>query len=161
MRRLFLSFVLALALSALGATPALAQRHHEGKGAPEGAQKAPMFGPNVEQSGFTCEGGANPTPKTFGFVVLNTPGNDTTLSGELALKRAAPNTTYEVATEQSVVSPSCVSIPTIVGTLTTNAKGNGNLHFTTERITEATKFWLVAPNATHTEFYGSSAVELD
>src|ERR1700751_1171272 len=154
MRRLLLSLALALALCALGASSGLAQ-------APEGAKKAPMFGPNVEESGFTCEGGANPTPKTFGFAVLNTPGNETTLSGTLALKRAAPNTTYEVVTEQSVVSPSCVSIPSLVGTLTTNTKGNGNLHFTTERITEATKFWLVATNETFTEFYGSSAVELD
>src|ERR1700739_4460558 len=89
MRRLLPALVLALSLSALGASSALAQ-------APEGAKKAPMFGPDVEDSGFTCEGGANPTPKTFGFVVLNTPGNDTTLSGTLGLKRAAPKTTYEV-----------------------------------------------------------------
>ena len=154
MRRLLVSFALTLALCAVGASSALAA-------APEGAQKAPMFGPNVEQNGFTCEGGANPTPKTFGFVVLNTPGDETTLTGEFALKRAQPNTTYEVVTEQSVVSASCVSIPTLVGTLTTNTKGNGNLYFTTERITAATKFWLAAANETRTEIYGSSAVELD
>ena len=149
MRRLLLP--LALALSALGASSALAA-------APQGAQKAPIFGPNVENSGFTCKGGAAPTPKTFGFVVLNTPGNDTTLSGEVALKGAAPNTTYAVDVEKEV--PPTLCFVSTVGAITTNKKGNGNAHFTVARPL-GTKFWIAVVNQVRHEVYGSPAVELD
>jgi hypothetical protein len=45
MRRLILSLGLAVSLSALYASPALARRghHHAGTSAGEGAQKAPLF----------------------------------------------------------------------------------------------------------------------
>ena len=61
--------------------------------------------------------------KTFGFASLNTPGNETTLSGEVALKRAAPNATYEVRAGQEAPT-FCTGIP--VGTIVTNKEGNGN-----------------------------------
>jgi hypothetical protein len=152
MRRLLLSFALAMSLSAVGASTALAE-------APEGAQKAPLFGPHLFAD--TCEGGATPTPKTFGFAILDTPGNELTLTGEVALKRAVPNTTYQVNAVQSPV-PS-LFCATAVGTITTNRKGNGNLHFTVARELGATKFSVKAfpAAAIFREEYGSPAVELD
>jgi hypothetical protein len=154
MRRLLLTFALAVSLSALYASPALARRHHHaGKGAPEGAQKAPIFGPNEFIVG--CGTGGQPTAETFGFAVLNTPGDDTTLTGEVALKGAEPDQTFEVAAVQGV----CESI-TPVGTITTNSKGNGNLHFTTARSPAATTFFvdLVREGA---QAFATPAVELD
>src|SRR5438552_7317219 len=119
MRRLLLPLTLAMSLFALYASTALAQ-------APEGAQKAPLYGPEAA-SGFSCEAGVFPTPKKFGFVVLNTPGNEATLSVEVALKRAAPNTEYTVFVDQST-GPFCAFSPAS-SNITTNKKGNGNLHF--------------------------------
>ena len=152
MRRLLLSFALALGLSALGASSALAA-------APEGAQKAPLYGPNAA-SGFSCESGVFPTPKQFGFVVLNTPGNEATVSVEVALKRAAPNTEYiHVFVDQST-GPFC-TVSFATSNITTNKKGNGNLHFTVERVPTATKFWVGMTSASFSETIGSSSVELD
>ncbi len=152
MRRLLLSITLAMSMLGLSASTALAA-------APEGAQKAPLFGPNVFASGITCESGAAPTPKKFGFVVLDTPGNEMTLTGEVALKRAASNTTYGVFDAQDV-GGLCSSF--FAGEITTNKKGNGNLHFTGERIPGSTKFLVIMFNlANSAENYGSPAVELD
>src|SRR5438445_5176195 len=149
MRRLLLSFALTLALSALGASSALAA-------APEGAQKAPLYGPHAA-SGFSCESGVFPTPKTFGFVVLNTPGDETTVTGEVSLKRDAPNATYEVVVVQNNDSIICSTTP--AGAITTNKKGNGNLHVSVARIPSTTKFWIAIGEASG-ETYGSTAVEL-
>jgi hypothetical protein len=152
MRRLLLPLTVALSLLGLSASTALAA-------APEGAQKAPIFGPNASFSGITCETGAAPTPKTFGFVVLNTPGNEMTLSGEVALKRAASKTTYIVFDEQGV-GGTCFTF--FAGEITTNKKGNGNLHFTNERVPGSTKFFVTIFNLSNVEEnYGSPAVELD
>jgi hypothetical protein len=148
MRRLLLSLTLALTLSAVGAGSALAE-------APEGAQKAPLFGPNPQGD---CETGAGATPKTFGFAVLNTPGNEMTLSGEVALKRATRETTYRVVAEQVIFARECAE--TEVGNITTNKEGNGDLHFSTERIPLATRFW-VAIRREVTNTYASPAIELD
>src|SRR5262249_752200 len=109
MRRLLLSLALTLTLSAVGASSALAE-------APEGAQTAPLFGPNPQVP--VCEIGAEPTPKTFGFVVLDTPGDESTLTGEVALKHAAPDATYGVEVFQ-VSSGACIAAP-LVGEITTN-----------------------------------------
>jgi hypothetical protein len=152
MRRLFLSFSLALALSALGASSALAE-------APEGAQKAPLYGPEAANA-FSCEAGVFPTPKTFGFVVLNTPGNEATVSGEIALKHAAPNTEYVGVFVDQSTGPFCTPSPTGAN-ITTNKKGNGNLHFSVERVPTATKFWVGMTSASGSETIGSSSVELD
>src|SRR6202007_2791760 len=120
MRRLLLSFALAWALSAVGTSTALAQRHHAGNGAPEGAQKAPLYGPAPTTN---CGSGAETTDKTFASAFSNTPGNEMTLSGEVSLKRAAPNTTYDIeVVEVTVVGCS----ETSAGTITTNKRGNGN-----------------------------------
>jgi hypothetical protein len=151
MRRLLLTFVLVMSLSAVGASSALAE-------APEGAQKAPLFGPRAADA-FSCEGGVAPTPETFGFVVLNTPGKDTTVSAQVSLKGAAPNTEYKVFVAQDT-GPLCpFSFST--SNLTTNKKGNGNLHFTVERVPTATKFWVGIESFHIGETFGSPAVELD
>jgi len=153
MRRLLLSLALALTLSALGASSALAE-------ASEGAQKAPLFGPNP---GSTCTSGGNPTSKTFGSVVLNTPGNETTLTGEVALKHAAPNATYEVF-EVEFGPIFCHAGFNPAGTFTTNNEGNGNFHLNVERQPGTTKFFVevarFVPPSTVEEFI-IPAVELD
>jgi hypothetical protein len=151
MRRLVLSLALALTLSAVGANSALAA-------APEGAQKAPLFGPHAE--GECVE--VTPTPKTFGFAILDTPGNEMTLSGEVALKGAAPNATYEVTAGQETPT-FCPGF--LLGTITTNKEGNGNLHFTVPREPTATRFSVEliresAPGRPE-EIFGSPGVELD
>jgi hypothetical protein len=152
MRRLLLSLALAASLSALSASSALAQ-------APELAQKAPLYGPEAATA-FSCEAGVFPTPKKFGFVVLDTPGNEGTVSGEIALKRAAPNTEYVgIFVDQSTGSL-CTPSP-IATSITTNKKGNGNLHFSVERVPSATKFWVGMTSASSSETIGSSSVELD
>ena len=151
MRRLLLSLALALTLSAIGASSAVA-------GAPEGAQKAPLYGPAAE-SGFSCEAGVLPTPETFGFVILNTPGNETTVRGEVVLKHAAPDTTYPVVFVQQVEGSSCVVANTVSNAFTTNERGNANLHFKVPRDPTATKFWVGIGFEPGT--FGSPAVELD
>jgi hypothetical protein len=149
MRRLLLSFALTLALSAVGASSALAE-------APEGAQKSPIFGPEVFTSGVSCEG-AVATPKQFGFVVLDTPGDETTVSGELSLKHVAKETTLIVELFQGAPSFACMGEE--VGKITTNRKGNGNLHFTHARFPGSSEFFILAGNPT--EFLASHVVELD
>jgi hypothetical protein len=151
MRRLLLSLALALALSAVGASSAVAS-------APEGAQKAPLYGPKAE-SGFSCEAGVFPTPETFGFVVLNTPGKETTVRGEVVLKHAAPDNTYPVVFVQQVAGSLCTVANTVSTAFTTNERGNANLHFRVPREATATKFWVGIGLEPGT--FGSPAVELD
>jgi hypothetical protein len=151
MRRLLLSLALALTLSAVGASSALAE-------APEGAQKAPLFGPEPFLPGvITCEGGGAPTPNTFGFAVLNTPGDETTLSGEVALKHAAANETYAVGIIQG---SGLLCGFRLIGTMTTNEKGNGNLDFAISR-GGGTKFTVEVGAEERLERFASPAVELD
>ena len=153
MRKLLVSFALATSLVALSASPVLAQGHHHGGKGHKGAQKAPLYGPNP---GAPCPTGATATPQTFGFAVLNTPGDETTVTGEVSLKHAARNTTYEVVNNQDD-SGFCAVIG--VGNLTTNRKGNGSLHFTTARLPGSTRFWVTLKTAP--EELNTPAVELD
>ena len=46
-----------------------------------------------------------------------------TVTGEVSLKRGAPNTTYEVIVEQHFVPGEFGCAETFAGTLTTNKKG--------------------------------------
>ena len=149
MRRLLLTFALTLALSAVGTSSALAA-------APEGAKKSPIFGPEVFASGVSCEG-AVATPQHFGFVVLDTPGNETTVSGEVSLKHVAKETTFVVELFQGAPSFACMGEE--VGKLTTNRNGNGNLHFTHARFPGSSEFFILA--GTPIEFLASHVVELD
>jgi hypothetical protein len=151
--------MLAVSLSALYASPALARpgHHHKRKGAPEGAQKAPLYGPLTS---LAC-GGASPTPATFRFVVLDTPGNEMTVSAEVALKRAHPNESYFVSIWQAPASGpgTCQSLGG-VGPFSTNSQGNGNFHITQPRLPGSTSFFVQVVSAT-SEDLASPAVELD
>ncbi len=81
---------------------------------------------------------AAPTPQTFGFVVSNTPGDETTLTGEVSVKGAKPDTRFEVLARQTSVPDECGVGEPPVGKLTTNDKGNGSLYFTVKRAPPAT-----------------------
>jgi hypothetical protein len=151
MRRLFLSLALGMALFALTATTAL--------GAPPvlgGAQKAPFYGPFPITS---CETGAIPTSQKFGFVVLNTSGNELELSGEISLKRAstvAAGFPFKVFVEQS---PGLCPTGLAIGEVTINKQGNGNFHFIVPRFPGSTHFWVRLEGVA--EELASSAVTLD
>ena len=152
MRRLVLFLTLALSLSALGASSALAE-------APKGAQKAPLFGPEASS---TCESGGAPTHKTFGFAILETPGNETTLSGVVSLKGAAPNATFRVSPVQGPLGPFCGVLADSVVSLHTNGRGNGTVELSGGRIPGTTKFFVELVNkAPPFEEFASPAVELD
>jgi hypothetical protein len=154
MRRLLMSLVLALTLSAVGASSALAA-------APEGAQTAPLYGPEPLTA---CETGATPTLRTFGFAILNTPGNETTLSGVVSLKGAAPNATYRVSPVEAgpPFGSLCLTPVESVVFLHTNGRGNGTVELGGERIPGATKFFVELTNqAPPFDEYASPAVELD
>jgi hypothetical protein len=159
MRRFLLSLTLAVSLSALYASPALAKRHgRTSKSAPEGAQKAPLYGPNPALS---CAGAA-PTPLTFGFAILDTPGDETTLSGVVSLKGAAPNATFIVFPTQGPLGPVCGPLVGSEVFLHTNARGNGTVHFSAERIPGTTTFFVQLFNqAPPSEAFASPAVVLD
>jgi hypothetical protein len=137
----------------LGARSALAE-------APDRAQTAPLFGP-IPGANEVCEGGV-PTPKAFGFVVLNTPGNETTLSGEVALKNAKPK--YRIPRQgcPDDLRPRGVGCTLkTVGTITTNKNRNGNLHFTDGRLPGTTSFNVAVVTLSFLEIFESAAVELD
>jgi hypothetical protein len=131
--------------------------------APKGPQKAAVFGPEVEASGNTCSGGAAATAQTFGSVVLDTPGDETTVTGKLALKRGTPKARFQVSlVEREPGQLECRS--SLVGTITTNKKGNAKFQFSAKRIfaPAPTRFWVTAvEESPFTELLASSAVELD
>jgi hypothetical protein len=146
----------AMVLAVLGpASPAL--------GAPGGSQRAAIFGPEVEATGNTCAGGASPTLTTFGSVVLNTPGKETTVTGKVTLKHATPSATFQVTlAEKEPGGLECRSF--LVGTITTNRKGSAKLQFTAKRASPPlpTRFWVsVLEESPFAELLASSAVELD
>jgi hypothetical protein len=152
MRRLILSLALTVSLSAVGASSALAA-------APEGAQKAPLYGPEFSS---ICPGGVAATPHTFGFASLNTPGNETTLSGVVSLKGAAPNATYRVEPVQEFLGSLCVTPTPSIVLLHTNGKGNGTVEFSSVRERGTTAFNVEVFNvAPPFDEYGTPAVELD
>jgi hypothetical protein len=132
-------------------------------GAPKGAQRAAMFGPEVESTGNTCSAGATPTPSTYGSVVLDTPGDETTVTGKLAIKHATPGATFQVTfVEMEQTSLACKSF--FVGTLTTSKRGSAKFRFTAGRTStlSATRYWVtVAEESPFAELLASPAVELD
>lgn len=124
----------------------------------EGARKAPLYGPNIFASGYSCSTGATPTTPTFGFVILNTPGDEGTLTGEVSIKGASPNTTYSLADEQDPGNcPNIVQFAMV----TTNRQGNANVQFRVARRPSATRFWVGLEAGGFSQVYGSSAVPLD
>ena len=152
MKRFLLSFVLGLALSALGSSSAMAA-------APEGAQKAPLFEQPSEPEDGCIAGG--PPGQTSGFAVLNTAGNEMALTGEVSLKRAAPHTTYDIIVEQHFEPGEVGCVETFAGTLTTNKKGNGNQHINVARFPPATTFSVELETVFGGPEFVTSEVELD
>jgi hypothetical protein len=132
-------------------------------GAPKGAQKAAIFGPEVEESGNTCSGGAAATPSAFGSVVLDTPGNETTVTGKLAIRGATPSATFQVTfVEREQTGLGCRSF--FVGTLKTSKRGSAKFRFAANRAPAfgPTRYWAtVAEESPFAELLASSAVELD
>ena len=73
---------------------------------------------------------------SFGFAILNTTGHGR-VNVEVALKGAAPNSTYSVYLDQAgTCSPAF--------TLHTNSRGNGNRHLNVAMVSGATQAWLTA-----------------
>jgi hypothetical protein len=131
-------------------------------GIPKGRQKAMIYGPEVEATGNTCSGGATATPQTFGSVVLDTPGQEATVTGKLTVKHATPGARFQVTwVEREPLALECHSF--FVGTLTTNRKGNAKFRFTANRsFAGSTSYWVsVLEESPFTELLASSAVELD
>lgn len=144
MRKVMIGVVLA----ALVGLPAVAV------GAPEGAGKASLFGP--DDPGFTCDGGANEEGETLGFVVLNTDDEGRVIA-EVSLEGAAPNAKYEIWLNQD--PGDCPTEPT--GVLTTNRRGNGNAHVVEDREGGVTAFWVSATEEPSGQVLRSPAIELD
>jgi hypothetical protein len=95
--------------------------------------------------------------------VLNTPGNETTLSAVVSLNGAAPNATYHVGAVQGPRLPHCISIPSTTAVLHTNGRGNGTVEFSGERLPFGTTTFFVemTNEANPFEEFASPAVELD
>jgi hypothetical protein len=133
------------------------------QGAPKGPQRAAIYGPEVEETGNTCAAGAGATPGTFGSVVLDTPGDETTVSGKVTVKHATPSATFEVTfVEREPMGVNCSSF--LVGTLKTSKRGSAKFRFLAARASAlgASTYWVtLAEESPFTELLASSAVELD
>ena len=111
-----------------------------------GAGKAPMY-VGSQTTNWTCPSGAFPIGETFGFVVMNI-NAEGTLIGTVSLKGAQPGLTYTVAIVwDAIPSPSgaqtCDDTP-ILGFLTTDAEGNGNLKFEISGVPPQGQVWVIA-----------------
>jgi hypothetical protein len=149
MRRLLVPLTLAMSVFALSASTALAA-------APEGAQKASLY--DIVGKEGNCTTGFPAVGATHGFVVLNTPGDESVVTGEVSLKRGSPNTTYNVFLYQDIILCNFA----LVATLQTNGQGNGNAHFEVPRNPVATDFFVaVLHKSPPISEFGSPAVELD
>ena len=147
MRRLVLVFLVVFMVAALGGV-AIAQP-------PAGAGKAPLF----HSDAYTCSAGAGATTgPRYGFVVMNTNARGD-LIVQVSVKRAEPNTTYDIWVNQD--PGACpLAAATLVGALTTNRMGNGNAHLVVPRVAGATNFW-VSVTGGELAVLRSMAVELD
>jgi len=147
MRRFVLVFLVVLMVAALGGA-AVAQP-------PAGAGKAPLF----NSEAYTCPAGAGATTgPRYGFVVMNTNARGD-LIVQVSVKRAEPNTTYDIWVNQDPGACPLASA-TSVGALTTNRMGNGNAHLVVPRVAGATHFW-VSVTGGELVVLRSMAVELD
>lgn len=119
------------------------------------AGKAPIYNaPN----NFTCATGAQPAPgdPTFGFVVINATHNGK-LQVEVSLKRALPNTTYDIWVNQD--PGTCpLGAPTAPAALKTNGKGNGNAHIQLQSVDGAIHYWVSATDPVTLQVLRSTAV---
>jgi len=149
MRRFVLVFLVVLMVAALGGV-AVAQPP-----AGAGAGKAPLF----RSEAYTCPAGAGATTgPRYGFVVMNTNAHGD-LIVQVSVKRAEPDTTYDIWVNQD--PGACpLGSATLVGALTTNRMGNGNAHLVVARVAGATHFW-VSVTGGELVVLRSMAVELD
>jgi hypothetical protein len=154
MRRLLLSLALAASLVALGTSAAAGAP-------PKGPKKVPLFGPNVQETGFNCAAGGFRTEKTFGSVVLDTPGNESTVTGKVKLKGATPNATFAVDLGEGSESSNCEIFT--VGWLTTDKKGKAKFQFSAGRFAGDTFFWIfiLEEPPPRKDILATPAVELD
>ena len=119
MKRLLATTALFLALPIVLSQPVRAMPI---AGSANGAQKVVLH--HTQQS--DCSSTEPAAGLSGGFAILNLPGQPatgTTVQGEVAVKKALPDTDYVVLLE---VNGWCQ----MVGKLRTNDQGNGNLHFT-------------------------------
>lgn len=121
---------LAAATAALLAAAALAAP----ASADNGAQKVNFFELPIPG----CQGNFGGAP-TESFAIIKRDGNDT-LSAEVSLKNARPDTTYTVELVQS----GCSSFTAT--TLTTNDQGNGNAHVSAPQVANDASVFIVSPN---------------
>jgi hypothetical protein len=153
MRRTAVSLALALCLSGLGAASALAE-------VTEGARKVAIH--TDELAASPCGPVFGTSARGVGFAVLNTPGDDTTYTGEVVLRGAAPNSSYEIVADQT---GGCLGGLEGIGGefLTTNSKGNGKASFSVQRQPWATTFYVEVDQfvTAPSELLASSPVELD
>lgn len=138
-----------LTLAAAGVTPALAAQT-----AGQGAQKSGLS-PQAGSTTSQCEQGTG--TQTNGFAILNTAGQvgaAVLTNGEVALKRATPDTTYTVRIAQNGM---CLPI---TSSLTTNAVGNGNAHLRTTPALAGTTYYVVVQDSSGNEVFASGPVTL-
>jgi hypothetical protein len=132
MRRLLLSIALAVGVSTasigLGTASALAED--------SGAQKVPfVHDADVANCGTGLPLGTLGTGN--GFAVIHEHGGN--LATEVALKHALPNTTYAVFLVQTPSGADCLARDT---SLTTNGRGNGNVHWSEPMMPGTTGAWV-------------------
>lgn len=122
---------------------------------PRGSARAPMY---VDQ-GWTCTAGDVAASDAHGFVVVNMTAKGTLL-GTVSLKGVEPNSTYDMwITDGSTLGP-CPASPHI-GTMSTNADGNGTFHFSLSSVGAAPQLWVIAEGAHDVrDRYQSPAVDL-
>lgn len=148
MRRVTVAALVILMLAAFGGVAAAQPP------AGAGAEKSALF----ETDSFTCAEGATAIDGAhYGFVVMNTNAKGN-LIVQVSLKRAEPNTTYDIWVNQD--PGACpLTEATKVGAITTNRMGNGNGHVVVARVADATAFWVSVVSGEDT--FRSVAVELD
>jgi hypothetical protein len=152
MRRLVASIPLALVLSALSASSALA-------GAPKGPQE-----PLYDNIGDACEIGGVENGAPYGSVVWSTSGNGNSVAADVTLTsvfeaNVTPVRTLPVRIVQVVPSVGCTF--SAVGEIKTKKSGMGRGHFTAKRVQGATKFWVAIEDFVVGTEYTSPAVELN
>jgi hypothetical protein len=125
-----------------------------------GAGKVLLF----ESQDYSCQDGASDTSgRPFGFAVMNT-NRTGELIVQVSLKRAEPNTTYDIWVNQVAegvtdITECALSVATATDALRTNRMGNGNAMVKVPRIDGAVRFWVSATSDTQT--LRSRAVTLD